>query len=154
MLVWIGFAVSVVLLLVVSRRSLALGMTVAAVVLAFFTLPMHTFGQAMLDTISDPSVLLLALVVGLIPLIGGTMEASGQMQRLVSNLRIGVRPFLVLAPALIGMLPMPGGTLFSAPLIERGAGHAPTDVKAAANIWFRHTLLPVYPLGAALIASA
>jgi len=154
MLVWIGFAVSVVLLLVVSRRTLALGMTVAAVVLAFFTLPMHTFGQAMLDTISDPSVLLLALVVGLIPLIGGTMEASGQMQRLVSNLRIGVRPFLVLAPALIGMLPMPGGTLFSAPLIERGAGHAPTDVKAAANIWFRHTLLPVYPLGAALIASA
>ena len=87
MLVWIGFALSVALLLVVSRRNLAFGMTVATVVLAFFTLPMHTFGQALLDTISDPSVLLLALIVGLIPLIGGTMEASGQMERLVSKPR-------------------------------------------------------------------
>ncbi|MFC2099875.1 DUF401 family protein, partial [Candidatus Bipolaricaulota bacterium] len=154
MLTWIGFALSVSLLLVVSRRNLALGMTVAAGVLAFFTLPMHAFGQALENTMTDPSVLLLALIVGLIPLIGGTMEASGQMERLVSNLRIGVRPFLAFAPALLGMLPMPGGALLSAPLIERGAGHIPADVKAAANVWFRHVLLIVYPLGPALIASA
>ncbi|MBU0595997.1 DUF401 family protein, partial [Candidatus Bipolaricaulota bacterium] len=137
-----------------SRRNLALGMAVATGVLAFFTLPMHVFGQAIESTITDPSVLLLALIVGLIPLIGGTMEASGQMERLVSNLRIGVRPFLAFAPALLGMLPMPGGALLSAPLIERGAGHTPADVKAAANVWFRHVLLIVYPLGPALIASA
>jgi len=154
MLVWIGFALSVVLLLFVSRRNLAIGMAIAAVVLAAFTLTPVAFGEALLRTISDPSVLLLALVVGTIPLIGGLLERSGEMDRLVSNLRIGVRPFLALAPALLGMLPMPGGTLFSAPLIERGAGHAMADVKAAANIWFRHTLLPIYPLGAALIASA
>jgi len=154
MLVWIGFALSVVLLLLISRKNLALGMAVATGVLAFFTLPLHGLGQALLATISDPSVLLLALIVGLIPLIGGTMEASGQMERLVSNLRIGVRPFLAFAPALLGMLPMPGGALLSAPLIERGAGHTPADVKAAANVWFRHVLLIVYPLGPALIASA
>ena len=77
MLVWIGFALSIILLLFVARRDLALGMAVATLVLAFFTLPMHAFGQALLTTISDPSVLLLALIVGLIPMIGGTMEASG-----------------------------------------------------------------------------
>ncbi len=154
MRLWIGFALSIVLLLFVSRRNLALGMAIAAAVLAAFTLTPASFGEALWQTISDPSVLLLALIVGLIPLIGGAMETSGEMGRLVSNLRIGVRPFLALAPALLGMLPMPGGALLSAPLIERGAGHTAPDVKAAANVWFRHALLLVYPLGPALIASA
>jgi integral membrane protein (TIGR00529 family) len=151
---WIGFSLSVVLLLFVSRRNLALGMAIAAAVLAAFTLTPASFGEALWRTISDPSVLLLALIVGLIPLIGGAMETSGEMERLVSNLRIGVRPFLAIAPALLGMLPMPGGALLSAPLVERGAGHTAPDVKAAANVWFRHALLLVYPLGPALIASA
>ncbi len=154
MLIWIGFALSIGLLLIVSRKNLALGMAIAAVVLALFTLSPDGFGRALLAVASDPSVWLLALVVGTIPMIGGLLERSGEMDRLVSNLRIGLRPFLVLAPALIGMLPMPGGTLFSAPLIERGAGHAPADDKAAVNIWFRHTLLPIYPLGASLITAA
>ena len=154
LLIWLGFLLAVVLLLIVSRRNLALGMAFATAVLAAFTLSWPQVGEALLRTISDPSVLLLALVVGVIPLIGGVMEASGQMERLVSNLRIGVRPFLASAPALLGMLPMPGGALLSAPLIERGASHIPADVKAAANVWFRHVLLIVYPLGSALIASA
>jgi len=153
-LTWIGFSLSIILLLFIARRNLALGMAVAAAVLAAFTLSPASFGAALWRTISDPSVLLLALVVGVIPLIGGAMEVSGEMERLVSNLRIGVRPFLALAPALLGMLPMPGGALLSAPLIERGAGHTAADVKAAANVWFRHALLLVYPLGPALIASA
>jgi len=153
-LLWIGFSLSVVLLLFVSRKNLALGMAIAAAVLAAFTLSPASFGDALWRTISDPSVLLLALIVGLIPLIGGAMETSGEMERLVSNLRIGVRPFLAFAPALLGMLPMPGGALLSAPLIERGAGHTAPDVKAAANVWFRHALLLIYPLGPALIASA
>ena len=154
MLVWIGFSLSVILLLLISRRNLALGMATAAAALALFTLTPASFGEALWRTISDPSVLLLALIVGLIPLIGGVMETSGEMERLVSNLRIRVRPFLALAPALLGMLPMPGGALLSAPLVERGAGHTAPDVKAAANVWFRHALLLVYPLGPALIASA
>ena len=154
LLTWIGFALSIGLLLLISRRNIALGMAVAAAVLALFTLTPSGMGQALLIVGRDPSVWLLALVVSGIPIIGGLMERYGEMTRLVSNLRIGLRPFLVLAPALVGLLPMPGGTLLSAPMVERGAGHAPPDVKAALNVWFRHTLVPVYPLGAALIASA
>ena len=154
MLVWLGFALSIALLLLISRRSLAVGMSVATVVLAAFTLTPGGFGGALLLTITDPSVVLLAFVVGIIPMIGGTMEASGEMERLVSNLRIGLRPFLAISPALLGLLPMPGGTLLSAPLIELGAGKTPQDVKAAANVWFRHVPLLIYPLGPGLIASA
>ncbi|UCF09601.1 MAG: DUF401 family protein [Candidatus Bipolaricaulota bacterium] len=154
MLLWVGFALAMVLLLAVSRRDLAAGMAVASVVLAAFTLDGRAALDALRITFSDPAVWLLAFVVGLIPMIGGVMEISGQMARLVANLRMGIRPFLATAPALLGMLPMPGGTLLSAPMIERGAGHMDSDLKAAANVWFRHTFLPIYPLGAALIASA
>ena len=154
MLLWVGFAVAVVLLVVLSRFGLALGLAVGALALGAFALSPAEIGGALWQTVSDPSVLVLALVVFLIPVLGGVMEASGQMARLVGNLRVGVRPFLALAPGLLGMLPMPGGALLSAPLVERGAGHVAPDVKAAANVWFRHVLLLVYPLGSSLIASA
>jgi uncharacterized protein len=153
-MIWIGFLLSVALLILVSRRDLALGMAVAAGVLALFTHTWGSFGTALWTTVSSPSVLLLSLVVGAIPLIGGVMQASGEMDRLVDNLRMGIRPFLALGPALLGMLPMPGGALLSAPLVERGAGSAPPDIKAAANTWFRHVMLLIYPLGAEFIASA
>lgn len=154
MLIWVGFSVAILSLLYLSRRSLSLGMAVAAVALSAFTLSFTEMARALVTTLGDPSVLLLALVVGLIPMIGGALEVSGEMDRLVKNLRIGRKPFLALSPALLGMLPMPGGALLSAPLVERGAAETPADIKAAANVWFRHTVLLVYPLGSALIASA
>lgn len=149
-----GFAAAMAAMLVISRRSLALGLLTAAVVLAAFSLPAAEFGAALWKTVTAPSVLLLAYVVLVIPVIAGTLEASGHMAQLVGQLRVGTRPFLALAPALLGMMPMPGGALLSAPLIEQGAGHVPASVKAAANVWFRHILLLVYPLGSSLIASA
>ncbi len=151
---WIGFSLAVVAMLTLSRKNLALGMAAGAAVLALFTLRPGEVLEALRTTFADPSVLLLALVVGLIPVIGGVLERSGWMERLVSNMRMGTRPFMATAPALLGLLPMPGGALLSAPLLERGAPQAAGDVKAASNVWFRHTLLIIYPLGSALIASA
>ncbi|MEW5825609.1 MAG: DUF401 family protein [Candidatus Bipolaricaulota bacterium] len=150
----LGFAAAVTALLVLSRRNLALGLLAAALGLGVFSLSPASFGLALWHTVSDPSVLLLAGIVFTIPLIAGTLEVSGQMANLVDQLRVGVRTFLMLSPALLGLMPMPGGALLSAPLVERGAGHVPADVKAAANVWFRHILLLVYPLSSSLIASA
>jgi len=135
MIVWAGFALSLVTLLLVSRRDLALAMAIAAVILGASTLTGGGFLRVLWETISDPSVLLLSFIVGVIPLIGGVMELSGEMDRLVANLKIGLRPFLALAPALLGMLPMPGGALLSSPVVERRAPHAPPELKAAANVW-------------------
>lgn len=151
---WLGFALSLGVLLFLSRKNLALGMFAAALVLAAFTLSLGGIGHALYLTFADPSILLLALVVGIIPLIGGTLEESGQMDNLVQNMRIGRKSFLALSPALLGMLPMPGGALLSAPLVEKGGGGVSGEIKAALNVWFRHILFLVYPLGPALIASA
>ena len=82
------------------------------------------------------------------------MQESGQMDRLVNDLRIGKRTFLVLSPALVGMLPVPGGALLSSPLVERVGEGMEEKTKAALNVWFRHVLLIVYPFSPALIASA
>lgn len=152
--IWIGFSLAIVALLGLAHRSLALAMFVAAGLLAAFTLSVGETIAAVQLAFTDSSVLLLALIVGMIPLIGGALELSGEMSRMVENMRIGKKPFLALSPALFGMLPMPGGALLSAPLIEQGAGSTKKNIKAAANVWFRHGLLLVYPLCPALIASA
>ena len=154
MLIWMGFSLSIVALLYISRRSLWLAMSAAAVALALFTLSPGQMSIVLVRTFADPSVLLIAFVVGIIPLIGGALEESGEMDRLVANMRMGKRLFFAVSPAMLGMLPMPGGALLSAPLIERGGEGVPAGLKAAGNVWFRHAFLLVYPLGSSLIASS
>lgn len=59
-----------------------------------------------------PSVVLLAVSVALIPLIGGILEKSGQMDRLVNNMRLSKKATISSLPAILGMLLMPGERYF------------------------------------------
>lgn len=149
-IIWIGFLLSLTLLILIARKNFWLGFLVGALVLGLFSLPLKEIAYVVLGTISDPSILLLAISVGIIPLIGGVMEESHLMELLVQNLRVGKKGILMLSPALFGMLPMPGGALLSAPLVERAGKGVKAEVKSVINIWFRHLLIFVYPLGALL----
>jgi integral membrane protein (TIGR00529 family) len=142
-----------VALLIISQRNLGVAMFVGAFILGVLTIP-ESLPAVFWSAVTDPSTILLAVVVGLIPIIGGTLKVSGQMDNLVSNMRIGKKAFLMLSPALVGMLPMPGGALLSAPLIEKGGRDVSNEKKAGLNVWFRHILYLVYPLSPALIISA
>jgi len=139
-------------LLVISQKNLGVAMFVGAFILGIATVP-QSLPWIFRSTITDSSTILLALVVGLISIIGGTLETSGQMDNLVSNMRIGKKAFLMISPALVGMLPMPGGALLSAPLIERGGEGISNEKKAGLNVWFRHILYLVYPLSPTLMVS-
>lgn len=150
LVIWFGFISSLALLIFIARKNLWLGMMIGAFVLGLFNLPLNEIGHVIFLTLGDPSILLLALSVGIIPLIGGIMEESHLMEWLIQNLRVGKKGFLMLSPALFGMLPMPGGALLSAPLIERAGKGVKGDEKAVINVWFRHLLIFVYPLGALL----
>jgi integral membrane protein (TIGR00529 family) len=152
-LVWLGFFLSIITILVLSRWHLGFSLFVASFVLAYFTMAPDDFWGVGTGTFTDIGILLLALAVALIPMIGGIMEASGQMRSLVNNLRIGRRAFLGISPALVGMLPMPGGALLSAPLVKRGGEGVRDDTKVALNVWFRHVIYLVYPLSTALIVA-
>ncbi|MBS3736632.1 MAG: DUF401 family protein [Candidatus Bipolaricaulota bacterium] len=154
MVTWIALVTSLLLLLVISQRNLALGMFVAATVLGLTTLSLNRFFGQVEATFSDPSVVSLAVLVGIIAMVGGVLEESGEMENLVRNMRIGKRPFLGASPALLGMLPMPGGALLSAPMVESSGEELTGSTKAVINVWFRHILFMIYPLAPALIASA
>ena len=154
MVTWIALAISLLLLLVISQRNLAVGMFVAATVLGLTTLSFQGFFDQVVVTFSDPSVVSLAGLVAIIAMVGGVLEESGEMENLVTNMRIGKRPFLGASPALLGMLPMPGGALLSAPMVESSGDDLSGSTKAVINVWFRHILFLIYPLGPALIASA
>ena len=153
MIAWIGFFLTIAALLIISTRNFALAMFVGAFILGIFTMDPNQLAAEFLDAISDISTILLALTVGLIPLIGGTLKHSGQMDDLVDNLRVGKKPFLAVSPALIGMMPMPGGALLSCPLVEKSGKDVPRNVMAGLNVWFRHVLFLIYPLAPALIVS-
>ncbi|MFW6048716.1 MAG: DUF401 family protein [Candidatus Bipolaricaulota bacterium] len=154
MLIWIALAIAILLLLVISQRDLALAMFTAAIVLGLMTLSPGGFLDRVYVTFADRSIIFLAVAVAVIAMIGGVLEESGGMEDLVKNMRIGKRPFLAASPALLGMLPMPGGALLSAPMVESSGKDLAGSTKAVLNVWFRHILFLIYPLGPALIASA
>jgi integral membrane protein (TIGR00529 family) len=154
MLTWLGLIVSLSTILLVARRSLPLALLCGALILGFFTLTPIEVVQRILYTLSDTSVLLLAVAMGVIPMIGGIMKESGQIDDLVNNLRIGKKGLLALSPAIMGLLPMPGGALLSAPILEKGGAGVANDLKVAINDWFRHLFILIYPLSSELIASA
>ena len=148
----LAFILSVIILLLVSQRSLTLAMFLAAFTLGMIANP-NSLLPLLLGILLDPSATALALTVGLIPLIGEVMSETGQMDRLIGNMRIGRRAFLMLSPALIGMLTMPGGALLSAPIVDRAGGSLPRGEKAGINVWFRHILYLVYPISANFIVA-
>lgn len=148
--IWIVFGTALLLILLIARKSLWLAMFAGAVCLGLYSPGLEGMPEVMAETFTDPTILLLSLAIGIIPLIGGAMERTGLMDDLVNNLRMNQKTFLSVSPALIGLLPMPGGALLSAPLVERGGKGVPDDLKAAVNVWYRHLFILIYPLGTLL----
>jgi len=149
---WLGFFLSIAALLIISQKSLGAAMFVGAFILGVFMIPERLL-STMISSMIDPSTLTLSVIVGLIPLIGGTLNETGQIDRLISNMRIGKKPFLILSPALIGLLPMPGGALLSAPIVDKAGKGLSKEKKAAINVWFRHILYLIYPISANFMVS-
>lgn len=151
--IWFGFFAALIIVMVVARWNLWLAMCIGALTLGLVSPGIGKVPGVFLDTVTDWSTVLLALAVGIIPLIGGVMERGGLMDDLVENLRIKRKAFLAASPALLGLLPMPGGALLSAPLVDKGGRGVPADRKSAINVWYRHLLILVYPLGSLLITT-
>jgi len=148
--VWFSFLVSITLLILVSRKNIWLGLLLAAFILGILNLSFADVVKLFFSTCTDYSILILALSVGIIPLIGGALERSGLIKNLVQSLNMRSKTFLFIAPAFMGMLSMPGGALLSAPVIASvGKGANKADY-VAINIWFRHILVMIYPLAGLL----
>lgn len=148
--IWIGFIIALILILSISIKNLYLALFTGSIFLGIYNLSILKTLSVMIHTITDPSIFLLAVSVGLIAVIGGLLQESHLMESLIQNFRVGKKGSMILSPALFGMLPMPGGALLSAPMVDRIGKDVDNTKKAIINVWFRHFLVFIYPLGALL----
>ncbi|MCK5126622.1 MAG: DUF401 family protein [candidate division Zixibacteria bacterium] len=151
---WAGFIVSLVTILIVSKRNLPLGLIGGAIILGVFTLPFSSVLNQISKTLSDPTVLIIAAAMGIIPLLGGVMKESGEIDLLINNVRLPKRTLLPFSASIMGLLPMPGGALLSAPIVDKAGGKGVDgELKGFINVWFRHLFILIYPLEPALIVA-
>ena len=152
----IRLAFAFVFILICIRKKLSLGhaFLLGAIALGImFNLGPLDIAQGALSSVLYPKTLSLAVIVSLILVLSDSMEASGQMKRLLCSFRgLIVAPLinLVVFPALIGLLPMPGGAVFSAPMVKELGYDSNLDPAQLSytNYWFRHIWeywWPLYP---------
>ena len=145
-----------VLILLAIRRKLSLGnaFVIGAICLGLI-FGMRPLGilTSMLLALTHLKTLSLAAVVSLILVLSHSLEAAGQMARLLDRFQGLVRHAglnLIVFPALIGLLPMPGGAIFSAPMVKNlgQRRQIPGAKLSYVNYWFRHIWeywWPLYP---------
>jgi integral membrane protein (TIGR00529 family) len=141
------------------RVNLGITLNATAIVLALLALSWQDIPTLVYDTTIEPITIAVVLATFLIMLLSQLYKETGLINRLSESLsKIIKNPKIVLCvlPAVIGFLPVAGGALMSAPLVDSEAEKLKlsTDKKTYINLWFRHTIFPVYPLSQVLILTA
>lgn len=149
---WLSFLVILILILAFSKKELSVVLTIGAIIFGLLT-QVDLLGSIVLVAI-NPSIILLALSVTLIPILGGIMEESGLILELIEKLRVSKKMALILSPALFGLLPIPGGALMSAPIVDQIDPELDSNRKVGINVWYRHVLLLIYPISSAILVSS
>ena len=155
------FAVSIVLFVVLMYRRVGLGvsLTLAAFLMSLLSLGISGTATVLLETCIDPVTLTLVFASFFIMFLSRLYKETGLVNVLTRSLGGFIKNSKVtvsLLPAVIGLLPVAGGALMSAPMVEAEADKLGLDEskKTYINIWFRHAILPVYPISQFLILTA
>ncbi len=142
------------ILVAIKRLSLGSSFALGALILGLiFGMAPASVLLSMAKALVEPKTLSLSVVVSLILVLSHSMEATGQMERMLQGFKgLVASPFLNLAlfPALIGLLPMPGGAVFSAPMVKNIGDNRNLNQNQLSflNYWFRHIWeywWPLYP---------
>ena len=143
-------------IMVYKRVNLGVTLTSTAILLSLLSVDYDEIPNVFLETSTN------ALTISLVSATFGIMllsqlyketELIKTMSQNLSHLLRNSKLVVGLLPAVIGLLPVPGGALMSAPLIETEANklELKKDMKTYVNVWFRHTIFPVYPMSQVLI---
>ncbi len=149
---WLSFLITIVIVMLLSKYELSIILSLGAV--GFGILSGTNILQPFINVLTDPSILLLMIIVTLIPILGGIMEESGLMMEMIQKMRISKKASLMVMPAIFGLLPVPGGALMSAPIVDQIGAEEDTNKKVAINVWFRHVIILIYPLSSSLIVAS
>ena len=146
-------------MLIYKRVNLGITLNAGALLLALLALDLSTIGTVLVDTTINP--LTISLVAASFAIMWLSLlyketrvidTLSESLSRLVNNSKL----IISVLPAVIGLLPVGGGALMSAPLVEAETEKLgmSQEKKTYANLWFRHTVFPVYPVNQVLILAA
>jgi integral membrane protein (TIGR00529 family) len=145
--------------LVYKRVHLGIALTSTAMLLGLLSLEWQEIPTVIFETTVSPLTISLVIATFGIMLLSQLYketqvidDLSESLGRIVKNSKLVVSTL----PAIIGLLPVAGGALMSAPLVEAETDKLglKADKKAYVNVWFRHTVLPVYPISQVLILAA
>jgi len=156
-----AFIVSIILLIALLYKKVGLGvsLTAAAFLMSLLSLGATETVSVLVDTLMDPVTLTLvsaSLLIMLLSILyketGLINDLTGSLSSIIKNSKIVVS----LLPAIIGLMPVAGGALMSAPMVEAEAEKLGLDnsKKTYVNIWFRHAILPLYPVSQFLVLTA
>lgn len=151
-------------MLLYKRVNLGITLNATAILLALLALDWRNILSIAYTTV-DPSQLDGLLAISVILATFGIMwlsqlyKEAGEITKLSESLsKLVKNPKIVLSvlPAVIGFLPVAGGALMSAPIVDSEAEKLKLkpEKKTYVNLWFRHTIFPVYPLSQVLIMTA
>lgn len=146
---WIAFIIVIALIMIFSKKELGITLSIATLIFAILT--QVNLLDSILTVFTNPSNIILILIVALIPILGGIMDDSGLMMELVQKMDVSKKVSFIVGPAFFGLLPVPGGALMSAPIVDQIDKDLHPNKKIAINVWYRHALLLIYPISPVLI---
>jgi integral membrane protein (TIGR00529 family) len=145
--------------MIYKRVNLGITLNAAALFLALLVLDLPEIGNVIFETTISP--LTISLVVAtfgimLLSLLYKETKVIGVLSESLSKIVNNSKLMVSMLPAVIGLLPVGGGALMSAPLVEAETEKLglKEDKKTYVNLWFRHTIFPVYPVSQFLILAA
>lgn len=156
----VALSFAAVLYLSIKKVSMARVMFTATAILAVTSAqPLERTASLIWAGMTEKTTLELAAAVLAIGVFSTIMKEIGFLQTTVSGLSrlLGnVKAAIMAAPALIGSMPVLGGAALSAPLVDdlgKDLDMDP-DLKAAANLVFRHGMFFIFPFSPGLILAA
>ena len=149
---WIAFIIVLGIIMIFSKKELGIILSIGALIFAILT--QVDIISTLIIVLTSPSIILLAIIVMLIPILGGIMDESGLMVELIKKMNVSKKTSLMMSPAFFGMLPVPGGALMSAPIVDQIDSTLSPNRKNAINVWYRHAFILIYPLSSALIVGS
>jgi len=149
---WLSFFIVILIILIFSKYELSIVLLTASFLFALLT--QIDVLESLFCVFSNPSIIILALAVAIIPILGGVMEKSGLMLELVQKMNVSKKTSLMMIPAFFGLLPVAGGALMSAPILDQIDQELNPNHKVAINVWFRHVLILIYPISSAMIVAS
>jgi hypothetical protein len=151
-------------LLLYKRVNLAITLNATALLLALLTLdwqhiPIVIFDTTNYSTLEGVQAISVILATFGITLLSQLYNETGTIESLSKSLSKMVKNSKIISsalPAIIGFLPVAGGALMSAPIVDTETEKLKLtrEKKTYVNLWFRHTIFPVYPISQLLITTA